>query len=211
LLEAAARFTTPSSIRASSEGPSMSIVEPRTSEVTIYQGDYLDRLRFLAQRFEEVVKAESKTARTLADVPESDGIADEYDALKAEAEKTAIRVRIRAIRRSQYREMADKHPPRTGDDVDPGIVLADSKMGVNEKDFRLVLVPAAIVEVSVGEKSTPWAEMSEDDREDFLDTITEADFELLFSHAFALVNSFGSAPKALKLPVSQTSPASAKS
>ncbi len=189
----------------------MSIVKPRTSEVTIYQGDYLDRLRFLERQYDEMVKAESKTTPLLNDIPESTRLAEEHEALKAEAEKTAIHVQLRAVRRSQYRELADAHPPRNGDDEDPQVVLADSKMGVNEKEFRLVLVPAAIVQIRVGDDITEWSGMSEDDREEFLDTITEADFELLFSHAFALVNAFGSAPKALKLPASQTSPESAAS
>lgn len=189
----------------------MSIVEPRTSEVTIYQGDYLDRLRFLERRHEEAVKTETKTPRLLGEVAESATIAEEHEALKAEAEETAIHVRVRAIRRSQYRELADKHPPRAGDDEDPSTVLADSKMGVNEKEFRLVLVPAAIVEIRVGDTVTAWADMSEGDREEFLDTITEADFELLFSHAFALVNAFGSSPKALRPPASQTNPESVAS
>lgn len=189
----------------------MSIVDPRTSEVTIYQGDYLDRLRFLERQYDEMVKAESKTTQTLTDVPESEALAEQHEALKAEAEETAIHVKVRAIRRSQYRELADKYPPRTGDDVDPSIVLSDSKMGVNEKEFRLVLVPAAIVEIRVGEKVTAWAETSKEDREEFLDEITEADFELLFSHAFALVNAFGASPKALRPPVSQTNPESVAS
>lgn len=189
----------------------MSIVEPRTSEVTIYQGDYLDRLRHIELQHKAAIDAEKSGPPLLGgEVALSETLAEEHEALKAEAEKTAIHVRIRAIRRSLYREMADKHPPRKGDDVDPSIVLADSKMGVNEKEFRLVLVPAAIVQICVGDETTQWAEMSEGDREEFLDTITEADFELLFSHAFALVNAYGSAPKPLALPASQTSPASAK-
>lgn len=189
----------------------MGIIEPRTSVVTLYQGDDLDRIRHIERKYEAAVESEKDAPTRLAsDIPESVTLAEEHAAEKAVAEARAVHVKIRAIRRSQYRELADKHPPRTGDDVDPADVLSDAKMGVNEKEFRLELVPAAIVDVTHGESVTEWATLPEGDREDFLDTITESDFELLFLHAYGLVNNYASSPKALKLPASQESPESAK-
>lgn len=189
----------------------MSLIEPRTSVVTLYQGDDLDRIRHIERQHEAAVEAEKASGPLLGgEIAESVALAEKHAEEKAKAEARAVHVKVRAVRRSLYRELADKHPPRTGDDVDPDVVLVDAKMGVNEEAFKVDLVPAAIVNITHGETVTDWASLSEDDRADFLDTITESDFELLFLHAYGLVNNYASAPKALALPDSRKSPESAE-
>ena len=170
---------------------------PRTATVTIYTGDYLDRLRHLERRHEAAVDAEeSGPPRTNDEIPESVRIAEEHAALKAEAEAEALHVKLTTVRRSVYRKLADEHPPREGD-------KGDQALGVNALTFREVLVPAAITEVRQGDETRDWlADFSDAEREEFLDLLAESDVERLFGQAFGLVNGFTADPKGL--PVSRS-------
>lgn len=165
----------------------MSTIQPRTATVTIYQGDYLDRLRFLEQQFDAAVRSEkSATAmpRLASDVPESHRLADEHAALSAEAESTALNVTLRALGRREWRTIVAAHPPR---DEHAG----DAKVGVNEESFKEALVAASILE----------PELTEDD----LDRLSDIDFDRLYLTAFGLNRSPASAPKGLSLPTSPES------
>lgn len=175
----------------------MSIIEPRTAVVPVYGGDYQDRLRHLDNQIEAAQKAEeSGPPRMLATVPRSQELIEEYNELAQEAEKNATYVKLRALRRrSEWRPLADAHPPRTGEDVPESKRKSDDRLGVNEETFREVLVPAAIVELTKNGETTLWSDLTEAEREEFLDVIADADFEALFIHAYGLVNSFSSSPK----------------
>jgi hypothetical protein len=162
----------------------MASVEPRTSVVTIYGGDYLDRLRHLEQQHKAAVESERSSSRLLADDAQSPAIAAEHERLKAEAEETALHVTLRALGRKAWRALVEEHPPRPG-------VTSDSDVGVNEATFKEALVPASIVS----------PELSEDD----LDAISDIDWDRLYFTAFALNRSPAASPKAL---VSPTSPES---
>ena len=180
-------------------------IQPRTSTVTIYQGDYLDRIRLLERQYEAAVEAEEDAGpRTLDEIPESKRLADEHTALVAEAEKSALYVKLQTVRRSVYRMLAADHPPRTGDDVPKVKRQGDEALGVNAETFREALVPKAIVEITEGDTTRKWSEFSEDEQADFLDTLAESDFERLFGNAYGLVNGFTADPKLLRRDSQET-------
>lgn len=153
----------------------MAQIKPREAVVTIYQGDYLDRIQHLEQKAEAAERAADPT-RSLMDVPEYLAIAEEHDALVREAEESAIHVRLRALRRSEWKRMVSEHPPRKDSQ-------SDLALGVNEDTFREALVPASLVEP---------ADFGEDD----LDYLSDADYGRLYLTAFSLNRSTGGDPKA---------------
>lgn len=158
----------------------MVTIAPRTSVVTIFQGDYLDRIRHLEQRHEAALEAENAATRRLSDGAESNAIAEEHAALVAEAEASAINVTLKALGRKAWRELVALHPPRP--EVD-----SDIAVGVNEETFKDALIAVSIVE----------PELSEDD----LDAISDSDNDRLYYTAFGLNRAPASSPKAL--PASQ--------
>jgi hypothetical protein len=182
-------------------------VQSRTAEVLIYTGDYLDRIRHVEQKYdaalaahERAVKAEADMPRRVGTKPELAGLdeerqqlADEHAALVEKAEETAIRVKVGTVRRTKYRELADKHPPREDN-------KGDQALGVNALTFREDLVPAAVLEVTEDGKTRLWSDYSEGEKFEFLDTLADSDFERLFGQAYGLVNGFAAGPKGLPSP-----------
>lgn len=175
----------------------MTIIEPRTAVVPVYGGDYQDRLRHLDNQIEAALEAEKDgPPRMLAETLRSQELIKEYNELAQEAEKAATYVKLRALRRrTEWRPLADQHPPRTGDDVPESKRKSDERLGVNEETFREVLVPAAIVELTKDGNTRAWSELTQAEQDEFLDVIADADFEALFINAYGLVNSFSSSPK----------------
>lgn len=168
----------------------MSIIQPRTETVTIYQGDYLARIRHLEQRYEAAIASEEQGPKRNGHKSEVPQIAEEHAALVKEAEASAVNVVVGTVRRSVYRVLADQHPPREGNE-------GDKHLGINAVTFREVLVPAAILKVGTGDDLTDWADLSDGDREEFLDSLADSDFERLFAQAYGLVNGFVTGPKGL--------------
>lgn len=175
----------------------MTIIEPRTAVVPVYGGDYQDRLRHLDNQIEAALEAE-KTGPPLTgdEVLRSTTLIEEYNELAQEAEAEATYVKLRALRRrTEWRPLADAHPPRTSEEVPESKRRSDERLGVNETTFREVLVPAAIVELTNGDGTRQWSDLTQVERDEFLDIIADADFEALFINAYGLVNSFSSSPK----------------
>lgn len=146
-------------------------IQPRTSTVTIYQGDYIDRIRLL-ERKAEAAREAAGTVRTLDEVPEYLTLAAEHDALVAEAESSAVHVVVRALRRSEWKALVAEHPPR---DDNKG----DAAVGVNEDTFKDALVAASV-------------ELTADD----LDNLSDIDFDRLYFAAFGLNRAPVADPKA---------------
>lgn len=168
----------------------MTTIKPRTATVDIYQGDYLDRIRHLEQRYEAAVRAEGKTTRLASEVPESHALFEEHAALVAEAKESSIVVTVGALGRKGWRELVKAHPPREDND-------SDEEMGVNEESFKDALVPVSIVS----------PEFTDED----LDNLADVDFDRIYYTAFALNRSPAASPKVLAPPVSQESPTSVAS
>lgn len=180
----------------------------RTATVQIFTGDYLDRLHFLEAQHESLttqldnaVKREARTTQLAGETLESVQLADDLDKvvtahqkLSAEAKAAAIGVTLQALRRKTWRELVDKHPPRTD-------VAADMKVGVNEDTFKEALV--AFINPSDQSERTIIDGLTVED----LDDLADIDFDRLYFMAFALNRTMGASPKALDLPESPTNDA----
>lgn len=155
----------------------MSIIEPRSAVVPIYQGDILDRLKHLEREHEAAVEADAVDTRTLGDVNPALELANRYSALRDEAEAGAVRVTLVALGRRVWRALVGAHPPREGNE-------ADQFSGVNLDTFKDALVPVSLAEPT----------LSEDD----LDALSDVDYDRIFWTAFNLNRAGGSSPKVLQ-------------
>lgn len=161
----------------------MSTIQPRTAVITIYQGDYLDRIRHLERKYEAALKAEGDTPRVLSDESQASSLAEQHEALVAEAEDSAIDVTVTALGRRAWRALVAEHPARDGN-------KGDADLGVNEDTFKDALVAASV-------------DLTDED----LDLISDVDFDRLYISAFALNRLPVADPKAL--PASQVNTESA--
>lgn len=152
------------------------MIERRTAVVTIYQGDYLDRIRHLEAKAEAAKDAAGDVPRMNDEVPEYVTLAKEHDALVKEAEESAVHVKLQALKRSDWRALVAEHQPREGN-------KGDESVGVNEDTFKDALVPASIVE-------------PEGFAVDDLEGLSDIDFDRLYVAAFGLNRGAAMAPKA---------------
>lgn len=147
-------------------------IQPRTSTVVIYQGDYIDRIRLLERKAEAAREAAEGAPRTLDETPDYLALAEEHDALVREAEESAVHVVVRALRRSEWKALVAEHPAREGH-------KGDEAVGVNEETFKDALVAASV-------------DLTADD----LDNLSDVDFDRLYFAAFALNRAPVADPKA---------------
>lgn len=159
----------------------MSVIQPRTATVDIYQGDYLDRIRHLERLYDAAVAAESNVTRTADEVPRSHTLYEQHQALVAEAEETKIVVTIGALGRKAWRTLVGEHPPRKDNEADEGV-------GVNEDTFRDELVPLSVLS----------PELTDDD----YDEMADVDFDRIYMTAWALNRASAASPKVLASPAS---------
>jgi hypothetical protein len=157
----------------------MPTIQPRTATVTIYQGNYLDEIAFLRRKIEAAQEAEKgdPTPRLLSEIPESLQLVREHDALVAEAEKTAIVVKLVHIGRKRYHDLMVKHPPRTSDDVPKETRDADVDLGRDQDGFFEDLVPMSIIEPAFDDDT---------DRQRFLEDLAPVDWERIKWAAYSL-------------------------
>jgi hypothetical protein len=88
-------------------------------------------------------------------------LAEQYDALVAEAASTAVTVTVRALPRREWRDLKAKHPPREGNERDEAV-------GANLETLPDDAVPACIVD------GVPEAQ-----REAFLEDLADGDWQNL--------------------------------
>lgn len=159
--------------------------EPRTAVVRIFGGDYLDQIRDLEFRAEAAREAEEATGPRLGhETPEYLRLAEEHDALVREAEAQAVDVKIRALGRTEWRQMVVKHPPRAEGSVSDEIHRRDVALGFDQESFADELVPSSVV-------SPEWARDPA-----ALDTLSDVDFERLWLTALGLNKAVMADPKA---------------
>lgn len=159
--------------------------KPRTTVVTIYQGDDQERIDDLTRRIEAAEREldrrkRNNTATTLDESLENPNeLREELQAVMDEAEPRAIKVRLRALARKRWHALVEQHKPRENHE-------GDAAVGVNEETFAEPLVQECIVE--------PFASVAE--RDEFLDAISSAQFDLIYFNAFTINRAVGaSAPK----------------
>ena len=175
----------------------MAIIKPRTTTVTIVGGDYAERLSELERAAEKArsreeqqdalresseqsgppLRSGQKAPTEPAGKPESVRLAEEHDALFAEAEAAGavLVVTLQALRRSEWKALVAQHKPRVDN-------KEDAAVGVNEDTFREALVPVSVVSPEL-------------DADDY-DALAAADFDRLYVEAFALNRMSGGDPKA---------------
>jgi len=157
----------------------------RTEEHFIWTDDYAARLNNLEHQARAA--KEDSTPLLGGEADPLLEIAEQYEALKAEADAAGLRVVLRGLRDDEWDELIETHPPRTEDQFE-----SDKKLGFNEKTGTRALVHAALVEPKFDSRSRfdDWI------REH---NLTRGDVAALGAKAWALTNGMGySDPKSLR-------------
>lgn len=171
---------------------------PRSAVVTIWTGDYLDRIRHIERQAEAAKEAaEDAGPRLASDVPEYLELARQHDELVREAEKSAVHVTVQALPRKVWQALVAAHPPRTVEKnkVSEQQARSDALSGVNDETFKDALVVGGEIELngkSVAYRSVVEPELTEDD----FDALSAVDFDRIYLTAFALNRGAVADPKA---------------
>lgn len=120
----------------------MSKIERRRTVVTLFQGNYEADLADLMERAMAALRLEETGQKRASSKSTANALAREFDAKTAEAEETAERVTVWALRYDQMQDIEDEHPPREGDDT-------DKRFGVNMRTFPKALLEASLVDPSI--------------------------------------------------------------
>lgn len=159
---------------------------PRTTTVHLLTGDYADRLAAIGIQAEAALK--DTTPLTAAETHPYEALKADYDALKAEALEKATSVTLTAVGRKKWRELKEKHPPRTGEDVDPETARGDRLAGVNTISVEDDLVYASLVSPEF---------KSRDAFDEWADERSEGEWQVLVARAWELANGARLDPKEL--------------
>lgn len=159
---------------------------PRTTTVHLLTGDYADRLNALWEAAQAA--SHDETPLTALERHPFDALKADYDALKAEALEVATTVTLTAVGRRKWRELKEKHPPRSGEGVDPDIVRTDRIAGVNTDTVDDELVYASVTSPSFTSRGAfdEWA-----------DERSEGEWQVLLTRAWELANGARLDPKEL--------------
>lgn len=158
----------------------------RTTTVHLLTGDYADRLESLWAAANKA--ADDKTPRTALEGDPFEELRAEYGALKAEALEAATSVTLTAVGRRVWRGLKEKHPPRTGDDIDAEVAKGDRLAGVNTDGVEDDLVQASLVDPEFKTRA---------DFDDWADTLSEGEWQTLVNRAWELANGARLDPKEL--------------
>ena len=153
----------------------MTKIDPRIWRHTILTGDdeeTLSELRSVAN------EAKKKHGSDSAEYAEAAKAADDF-AVEAKGRGTEIVLRTVASRK-KMRDLRLAHPPRDDDET-------DQALGFHADDFPEALVSACL--------SAPA--LNDDDRAEFLDSLTEGDFDLISLAAYRLHQLPSADPKGL--------------
>lgn len=194
---------------------------PRTVKVTLYQGDYQQRIQEAGVAAEaaemrlrvarEAEKKQLQVVRTLDEVPDevppSAALAEEFEALAKvhddlvdEADAEAIEVTMQALPRLEWDALVEANPPRTDESIPESVREAEEDVGVNEKALSAALVPLSIVAISDDSVTI----------EDLIAGASSAQWDALYNAAFRLNRSLGADPKgAPRLLLSLSTPETA--
>jgi len=169
-------------------------IKPRSTVVTLFQGDDYDRIAELSAAVEQAAKvAVTDGQRRLGDAPEVVDAAKAYDEFVAEAAERGVKVTLHAMGRKAWGELLAKHPVREETVTDAeGVVTTtphelDSHYGFNYETLGDDLVPASIA---------PGQFDTNAERDNFLDNLSDGEFSRLYSAAVPLNQSAGADPKA---------------
>lgn len=169
---------------------------PPTEVVHLYLADDLERIQELVANLSGAINQHALDPETPAMPATLDEVPDEtpderkiaakaHDDFVTEAAERATKIRIQAMGRKKWRALKDEHPPRLVDDTDQPRV--EDSIGFNTDSMADDLVPASIA---------PDQFESDDERDDFLDSLTDQDFNRIYSAAVRLNERGVNVPKA---------------
>ena len=146
-------------------------IKPRERIHIVLQGDDFERSRELAAEVQAAAIQAGSPSR-LSDSPSVMDAAKAYDDFMAEARERGQAVPLRMLQpRGAFRKMVADHPAREGNE-------ADESNGFHSEDFPVALVLASVVRG--GDFAT------DRDVEEFVDSLSDADFSALYSDAYQL-------------------------
>lgn len=175
----------------------------QTKTILLMTGDYPDRLNALYAAAQAAKDDDSP--QFMGEEDPYTALAAEYEALKAEAEQAAEaagrKVTLQAIGRRKgidgrpsWRDLKEKHPPRTEGDEET--VKGDRLAGVNTDSVEDDLVYAALI----------YPEMSSRGAfDEWVDNLSEGEFQTILGQAWRLVNVAQFDPKSLPAWPTRTS------
>lgn len=159
-------------------------IAPQSRTVPLYQGDDLDTLNTLAAKVKRAEKNKPKPAKDDEDasdllMSEADPLTEaqaEHDAFAEQAEARAVHVTLRSVARKTWRRLVTEHPPRKDSEE-------DKQIGVNDDTFGEALLPLCISGIRVGDEKQDY---TDDELTEFIDSLSPAQFGLLYGTAFML-------------------------
>jgi hypothetical protein len=147
-------------------------ITPRTTTVTLYQGEDYDEFQRLREAVQ--VAAEQAGSRRLADEDPVRVAARAFDEfVQGPAKDRGVTLSVTAVPRrgvTGFRALLVKHPPRDENDV-------DKRYGFNFETMSDDLVPASLPVEQFGSIA---------DRDAFLDTLSDADWNRLYDAAITV-------------------------
>lgn len=151
----------------------------RTATVPLFSGEDWAKLRELRTAVEAAVTRGGQR-RVGDESTDASAAADAHDTFLAEASERAEIVELSQLPRSKWRALVAEHPIRPDSDT-------DKALGFNEETFGEDLVRAAITKPTFAKA---------DDLEEWLDAVSDGDFQRLFNEAYRLNVDVGPDPKA---------------
>jgi hypothetical protein len=166
---------------------------PRTTTVHLLTGDYPDRLADLATAARAALDDESP--RAMLDQHPYEALAEQHKALRAEAIEAGTTVNLAALGRTTWRNLKEKHPPRTEGDEDT--IRGDRLAGVDTD---------AVEDDLVFESMKAWRDYADEKVpevssraafEEWADKLSEGEWQVLVMRAWELTNGARLDPKDL--------------
>lgn len=152
-------------------------------DVVLYQGDDLARVQDFVERMKRAAVASADPQRLGDDVEGLASIAAEYDEFIVGAVERGVTVRVEALPGRKYRAMMAEHPPRKPLRDDDGAVV-ESWPDDEANGFNVETI------------SDPLVKACADEREDFIDDLSDGNFSRLFEAAVRVNETAGPDPKA---------------
>lgn len=164
----------------------MPTLNARRTTVTLFQGDDYDRELELRKDVERAA-VNADNPRRIGDSPSVQAAAAAYDEFVAEAAERGVKVLLVALPKGRYRELVATHPPREDSDEDAAWGFDYSTLGDE-------LVPASMCDEKGKPHDPEFANRAA--VVEFVDSLPDGDFSLLYSKAVGLNQSQGPDPKA---------------
>lgn len=156
-----------------------------TETIILLTGDYPTRLNKLYAAAQAASSDDSELLNGEEHPYET--LQREYEELKAEAESEGKRVVVQSLSRKAWRDLREKHPPRT--EGDEGAIKADRAARLNTETVEDDLVYASVIEPKFSSRGAfdEWVDQE----------LSEGEFNQILLRAWKLANVPAFDPKSL--------------